>query len=172
MKKKLIITESQYKRLINEQDDYTEQLLLLINSNSEDNLLMVKEIAPGQGINLVQFLSDNIEQIEPPYLYKFNLLDLSEEEQLEILKYLFGDGIRIIGKNIFNSKIGKDFYNPNGKQIYFEGNRGFWNKREYDSNGNQIYFEDSEGEWRKSEYDSYGNIIYYETSKGKIMDKR
>ena len=49
MKKKLIITESQYKRLINEEDDYTEQLLSLINSNSADNLLMVREMLPGLG---------------------------------------------------------------------------------------------------------------------------
>ena len=33
----------------------------------------------------------------------------------------------------------------NGKQIYFENSRGFWEKREFDQNGKQIYYENSDG---------------------------
>jgi hypothetical protein len=192
MKKKLIITESQYRRLINEQDDYTEQLLLLINSNDKTNLEMVKEIAPGQGIDLTKFLSDNIEQIEKPYFYKFDLLDLSEEEQLEILKYLFGDGISIdrsgymymYGKSnfIYDTKENiiywegyndglwnKTEYDLNGNKIYFENSDGYWSKEEYDSNGNEIYYENSGGYWKKKEFDSNGEMVYFVDSNGKII---
>ena len=34
----------------------------------------------------------------------------------------------------------------NGKQIYFEGSKGYWAKRECDSQGNEIYYENSNGE--------------------------
>ena len=60
----------------------------------------------------------------------------------------------------------------NGKLIYMETSRGFWEKREWDSQGNQIYFEDSKGNWAKYEYDSKGKEIYYENSEGKIRDNR
>ena len=34
----------------------------------------------------------------------------------------------------------------NGKEIYFEGSKGYWAKRECDSQGNEIYYENSNGE--------------------------
>ena len=164
MKKKLIITESQYKRLINEQeDDYTEQLLLLINSNIESNLEMVKEIAPGQGIDLVQFLSYNIDKIEPPYFYKFYILGLNNEERVYVLKNLYSFTIKIYGEN--------NIYDTRGNQLYYENNNGDWTKREYDSDGNEIYFEKSDGYWSKYEYDSNGYGIYKENSKGYWLKK-
>ncbi len=165
MKKKLIITESQYKRLINEQEDYTEQLLSLINSNDETNLEMVKEIAPGQGIDLVQFLSDNIDKIDPPYFYKFNLLRLNKNKQIEVFKNIFGDDITMFNKLSV-------LFDSNNKILYFEEN-GYWYKREYDINGDEIYFENSNGYWEKFEYDSNGTLIYVENSeKGIKMDRR
>jgi hypothetical protein len=181
MKKKLIITESQYKRLINEQDDYTEQLLSLINSNTEDNLLMVKEIAPGQGIDLIQFLSDNIDKIKPSYLYKFNILGIDEEYIEQMLKsffkyylVIFKHGRMILknrnGQVIYSDNISGEWYkreyDSNGNQIYFERSDGYWDKSEYDSNGNVIYGVDSKGNWMKWEYDTNGNEIYYEDNGG------
>jgi hypothetical protein len=164
MKKKLIITESQYKRLINEQeDDYTEQLLLLINSNIESNLEMVKEIAPGQGIDLVQFLSYNIDKIEPPYFYKFYILGLNNEERVYVLKNLYSFTIKIYGEN--------NIYDTRGNQLYYENNNGDWTKREYDSDGNEIYFEKSDGYWSKYEYDLDRNVIYFENSDGNWYKK-
>ena len=38
------------------------------------------------------------------------------------------------------------FKGKNGKQIYFEGSKGYWAKRECDSQGNEIYYENSNGE--------------------------
>lgn len=81
----------------------------------------------------------------------------------------------------------------NGKEIYYEGVDGYWEKREHDSNGNtsyfinsddcwykakydsdgnKLYFEDSDGYWFKKEYDSNGNLTYYENSKGEVEDYR
>jgi hypothetical protein len=54
----------------------------------------------------------------------------------------------------------------NGKLIYMETSRGFWEKREWDSQGNRIYFENSDGDWSKYEMDSQGKLIYWENSRG------
>jgi hypothetical protein len=189
MKKKLIITESQYNRLINEQEDYTEQLLLLINSNDETNLEMVKEIAPGQGIDLVQFLSDNIEQIEKPYFYKFNLLGLNKNKQKEIFKNvsltlqdnhdrndLSGSLSDTNGNLIYieytNGYWSKSEYDSNGNEIYYVNSKGYWRKWEYDENGREIYYERSDGYWSKREYNENGEIVYWENSSGEIIDNR
>lgn len=170
MKKKLIITESQYKRLINEQEDYTEQLLSLINSNDETNIEMVKEIAPGQGIDLFDFLKDNIKQIEAPYFYKFNLLGLTNRKGiLEILKYIFGNNISVdffINKNYDETSKEEVIYGSIDKKIYHEKWGGYWSKYEYDSRGNETYYENSKGDWKKSEYDSNGNNIFYKYNDG------
>jgi hypothetical protein len=145
MKKKLIITESQYKRLINEQDDYTEQLLSLINSNTEDNLLMVKEMLPGLGIDLVEFLKDNIKQIKPPYFYKFNILEINKEEIKEIFINLYSEDIHIIVDPGFVNREMFIVEDPDGNILYYEDTSGFWEIRIYNSEGEVIYLHNSDG---------------------------
>lgn len=60
----------------------------------------------------------------------------------------------------------------NGKEIYYESSKGYWQKKEYDSNGNIIYYETSDGYWIKNEYDSNGNIIHWKNSNGVIINNR
>jgi hypothetical protein len=151
MKKKLIITESQYRRLINEQDDYTEQLLSLINSNDETNLEMVKEMLLGFGIDNVQFLLDNFKNLNPPYFYKFEMLGIPDNKIGGIIKYIFGYNIQL--------KVYPDSYLIL-KQIQLDRN-SFIDK--------SIYSEKmSDHSWIKREYDKKGEMIYYETSDGDI----
>jgi hypothetical protein len=155
MKKKLIITESQYRRLINEQEDYTEQLLSLINSNDETNLEMVKEIIPGQGIDLVEFLSDNIDQIDPPYLNKFNTLGIKKNHIIQILKKLF------LNSNItMNIDDYISVYDSNDNDIYVEFPGGDWFRKEYDEDDNITLSIDSYGRCWKIGYDEDGEKIY------------
>lgn len=35
--------------------------------------------------------------------------------------------------------------NSKGQEIYWEGSKNYWTRREYDSHGNLIYFEDANG---------------------------
>ncbi len=179
MKKKLIITESQYKRLINEQEDYTEQLLSLINSNDKTNLEMVKEIAPGQGINIVDFLKQNIKQIEKPFFYKFDILGIDEKEHKNIL-INYDDDISYIYDMSIYDKFKDEIYNENdtswtemeydedGNQVYLKTNieYGDWEKRKIDGEGNEIFYESSDGSWVKYEYDYDGNVTYTEHNDG------
>ena len=56
--------------------------------------------------------------------------------------------MKTIGQQIkwdFKTNGNLEIKGKNGKQIYFEGSKGYWAKWEYDSQGNQIYFEDSGG---------------------------
>jgi hypothetical protein len=101
--------------------------------------------------------------LEPPYFYNmkehFNVTD--SNDQLEVLKYIFGDGITIDGfaRTIFS----------NDYIVYSEGRNDWY---EYDENGNEIYSEGSDDYWYKREYDQNWNLIYQEDSDGKIIDKR
>jgi hypothetical protein len=55
----------------------------------------------------------------------------------------------------------------NGKEIYYEGSNGYWQKREYDKNGRMIYRKDSDGFWEMYQYTSSdGKKFCYENSKG------
>jgi hypothetical protein len=161
--KKLIITESQYRRLINEQEDYTEQLLLLINSNTEDNLLMVKEMLPGLGINLVKFLSDNIEKIEKPYFYKFERLGInSDEDHYEVFKNKYGTNYDIVNNKIF----------INGNQIYDEDSKGTWMVWGYNEIDDFVTFENSTGYFIKKVIDENGNWIWEKYDKNNITESK
>jgi|688.fasta_scaffold250943_2 hypothetical protein len=97
--------------------------------------------------------------LEPPYIHnmeeQFGVTD--HNDQLEILKYIYGNDIRINHTSIFNS---------NFNEIYFETSNGYWIKREFNSRGDQTYNEDINGEWKKFEYDSKGNNIFYEDNDG------
>ena len=52
----------------------------------------------------------------------------------------------------------------NGKTVYYEDSKGFWDKCEY-QDGKEVYSEDSDGYWYKREYQD-GNCVYYENSDG------
>ena len=104
-----------------------------------------------------------------------------EDDQLYILKNIFGDDISIkegikdrtiyddVGNEIydeyFSGKWFKYEYDDNGNLIYQERYSGWWKRYEYDGNGYLIYHEDSDG-WWKYEYDDNGNKIYQEHSDG------
>jgi hypothetical protein len=170
MKKKVIITESQYKRIILEQGEYTEQLLLLINSGDKTNIEMVKELTSGLQINLSQFISDNIDKIkiEPPYFKNMELLGVTDpKNRYEVLRYIFGNDIRII-----DNMNGTNIHNLNGDRLYLETPYNSWIKSEYDSNNNLIYWVNNSGTWVKVGYDDNGKQNYYEDSTGEIVDNR
>jgi hypothetical protein len=97
--------------------------------------------------------------IEPPYFYNMeeHYGVTEENDQLEVMKYIYGNDIRIQNTTIFNN---------NGKRIYYENTTGFWRKWEYDSIGRLIYLEDVDGGWEIYEYDNIGNQIYIEKSNG------
>jgi hypothetical protein len=63
-------------------------------------------------------------------------------------------------------------FDSNNNIIYFEDSYGYWSKKEFDSNNNEIYFKNSHGNWYKQEFDKNNNRIYYESSYGTIVDKR
>ncbi len=185
---KIIITESQYRLLI-EQEEYTEQLISLINSNDKTNLEMVKEMLPGLGIDLIEFLSDNIDQIEPPYFNKLELLGIDNEIDLKriidelnprnrinfdngTLRFLNWQAKTIYSEDIFFGFWEKWEYSPDNKFVYHETSEGRWNESEYNEIGKRISYKDSEGFWDKAEYDSNGNLLYYENSEGLITDRK
>ena len=112
----------------------------------------------------IKYINYIVSDIEAPYF--INMRDnygLSEKEYSLVLSKIFNQPVRIKGRNI---------YDVNGNEIYYEGSDGSWAKYEYDTNGNNIYYEDSDGFWAKSEYDTNGNRIYYEDSSGVIIDNR
>ncbi len=169
---KIIITESQYRILI-EQEDYTEQLLSLINSNNETNLEMVKEMMPGLGIDINEFVKDNILKIKPLFKPKFKKLgiDMSENNLSDIFKN--APNVRFeIGSGDLTGKvsISSTDYDNNVFTQNFEGFSDYWEKIKY--YGNKKYIENNSGYWEKVEYDSNHNEIYYENSLGKIIDNR
>ena len=115
--------------------------------------------------------------------YGFNL---SEDELIYVLYGIFGEPViksgykinKIYNKNrnlLYEENNGywqKREYDENGNQIYYERSDGYREKYEYDENGNLIYYEDSSGYWEKYEYDENNNIIFYEYSDGEIEDNR
>jgi YD repeat-containing protein len=139
-----------------------------------------------------RFLDKISSIIEKPYfrnMYEKNnggFWDITDEDdQLYILKNIFGDDISIKDRTIYDD-VGNEIYyeehsygnwwkfeyDDNGNLIYQEHSSGFWGKYEYDGNGNLIYKEDSNGFWSKWEYDDNGNKIYYENSDGVIKVNR
>ena len=152
---KIIITERQYKRILREDKEFKNKLFNLLNSGQDENIEMVKYLSEGQGYNLIDLLFGYFKGYGPPYFKIFNILELTEEEQGFILKKILGNDISIDGRNI---------YDDNGNNIYYEDPDGEWEKREYDDKGNRAYIEDSDGFWEKSEYDKYGNQITFEYS--------
>jgi hypothetical protein len=146
--------------------------------------------------NYLKKVSNILLQSEPPY---FNLMEdhfnvTDPGDQLEVMKYIYGDDIKILyreesfhkGWYIYDSNNNqiywetndnsgvweKSQYDSDGGLISWENNSGYWEKYEYDSNGNKIYHEENGGYWEKYEYDSDGNNIYYENSNGVIKDNR
>ena len=168
--------------------DYTEQLLSLINSNNETNLSMVKEMASGLGIDLFEFIKDNIDRVEPPYFYKFQKLGMKlgfrnikkidniTEKSKNVSSFKNGISVKnnkgdIIYSELWDGSWMNIKYNESGKKIYKEFSDGVWYKWEYDEAGNEIYCSDSYGDWIKREYDEDGNIIYYLDNYGKTFKK-
>jgi len=66
----------------------------------------------------------------------------------------------------------KHLFNEKGDMIYYQDNRGYYQKWSLDENGEEIYYETSDGYWCKREYDKNGKCIYYEDSNGKIINHR
>jgi YD repeat-containing protein len=99
------------------------------------------------------------DHVHLPYFKSMEGLTIDDkDDQLYIMKKIYGYNIRIKGKYIYDDK---------GNEIYEEYDDGSWVKWEYDDNDNMLYYEDSDGYWRKYEYDDKGNKIYKEDSNGK-----
>jgi|688.fasta_scaffold127886_4 hypothetical protein len=110
--------------------------------------------------------------LETPYFYnmeeQFGVTDIYDQE--EVMKYIYGDGIRI---HEHDRSWEKSTYNSNGKVIYQETSDGKWKKFEYDSVYHLIYFEESSGFWEKKEYGKNHICLYRETSElGIVYDNR
>jgi len=101
--------------------------------------------------------------IELPYIKSLEPYGLKDNEYEMVLSKVFNQPVTIEGR---------DVYNTNGNEIYYETSNGNWCKKEYDANGNKIYHETTNGYWVKYEYDANGNEIYYENSNGYIEDNR
>ncbi|MDB4335510.1 hypothetical protein N9994_00440 [bacterium] len=101
--------------------------------------------------------------IELPYIKYLNMYGLKHNEMDLVLSKIYNQPVTIKGR---------DVYNINSNNIYWEDSTGYWIKKEYDNNDNEIYREDSNGFWVKYEYDNNDNIIYVETSNGNLQDNR
>jgi hypothetical protein len=101
--------------------------------------------------------------IEAPYIKSLNMYGLKDNEYELVLNKVFNQQVIIEGR---------DVYNTNGNEIYYETINGYWYKHVYNTNGKIIYHEDSYGNWYKREYDTNDNLIYIETSTGEIRDNR
>ena len=133
------------------------------------------------------------EHVQLPYFDSMEGLTIDDkDDQLYIMKKIYGYNIRIKGKYMYDEYTyviydddgneiyyerldggwDKYKYNDKGNKIYFEDSDGDWGKYEYDDKGNQIYFESSYGTWKNWVYDDKGNQIYYENSDGYIIDVR
>ena len=111
-----------------------------------------------------KYINYIVNDIEKPYFT--NMKDnygLRPEEYKLVLSKVYNQPVTIKGRNV---------YDEQGNNVYFEDSDGIWYKYKYDINGNKIYYEDSNGDWFKSEYDEQGNRIYYEDSDGYIRDDR
>jgi YD repeat-containing protein len=87
-----------------------------------------------------------------------------EDDQLYIVKKIYGYNVGIKGKYIYDEYYDV-IYDDRGGEIYIEKESdGSWDKREYDDRGKMLYSEDSDGYWWKYEYDGRGNKIYQENS--------
>jgi hypothetical protein len=102
--------------------------------------------------------------LQPPYFENMKeMYGVSEKEYELVLSKVFNELVTIKGR---------DVYNANGDEIYYEDSDDYWEKREYNSNGDILYYENSRGYWSKSEYGTNGNETYYENSDGEIEDRR
>jgi hypothetical protein len=59
-----------------------------------------------------------------------------------------------------------EIIDAHGNETYYEGSKGYWQRREFDAKGNVTYSEDRDGLWYKREFDANGNETYYEDSDG------
>ena len=111
-----------------------------------------------------KYINYIVDDIEPPYF--INMRDqygLSPDEYELVLSKLYKQPVSIKGRNVFDEQ---------GNNIYYESINGFWEKTEHDNLRNIIYFENANGFWEKREYDEQGNMIYAEDSNGYISDRR
>ena len=105
-----------------------------------------------------------VNDIEAPYFINMNqMYGLKDNEYKLVLSKVYNQPVTIKGRNV---------YDTNGNEIYYEYSDGYWVKKEYNTNGKIIYYEDSTGDWGRWEYDTNGNLIYYENSNGVIEDYR
>jgi YD repeat-containing protein len=178
---KIIITESQYKRILREHKEFKDNLFKLLNSGQDENIEMVKYLSEGQGYDLKELLFEYFNIYGSPYFKIMTILDIDKDSQIDIIIMLgleiiqFGGEVEIHEYNhnenmIYHEFINGDWqkreYDDNGKEIYVKNSDGRWWKQEYDDNGKLLYTEDSNGEWGKYEYDDKGDKIYFEDSDG------
>jgi len=107
------------------------------------------------------------DHVDLPYFDSMEGLTIDDkDDQLYVLKKIYGNNIKIKGKYIYDDK---------GNNIYYEHSNGSWEKWEFDDRGKMIYREVSGGYWEKWEfgYGWYpGTLIYYEDITGVKLDKR
>ncbi len=132
-----------------------------------------------------RYINYIVNDIEVPYF--INMKDnygLSPDEYELILSKVYDQPVTIEGRNVYNTNGNQIYYedsngfwekwefDANGKVIYYENSKGYWFKYEYDNDGNNIYYEDSNGFWSKRVYNTNGKVIYRENSNGVIIDNR
>jgi hypothetical protein len=112
--------------------------------------------------------------VQLPYFDSMVGLTIDDkDDQLYILKKIYGNNIKIKGRNIYDDKkLNFRYLEWYGNLIYTENSDGYWDKREYDDNDIMISYENSNNEWYIWEYDDKGREIYYEDYGGVIRDKR
>tara|TARA_R110000803_G_scaffold17862_2_gene48004 strand:- start:2 stop:424 length:423 start_codon:yes stop_codon:yes gene_type:complete len=111
--------------------------------------------------------------VQLPYFDSMEGLTIYDEDDQEyILKKIYGDNIKIKGRNIYDDKkLNFRYLEWYGNLIYHESRGDYWAKREYD-NDIMISYENSNNEWYIWEYDDKGREIYYEDYGGVIRDNR
>ena len=124
----------------------------------------------------LDIISDHVQL--PYFKSMVGLTIYDKDDQLYIMKKIYGYNIKIKGRNIYDDMGIQIYwedsdgdwkkwdYDDKGNLIYIEESNGDWEKWEYDNRGREIYYEDSDGYWLKNEYDDNGNLIYIEESNG------
>ena len=113
------------------------------------------------------------DHVQLPYFESMEGLTIYDEDDQEyILKKIYGNNIKIKGRNIYDDKkLNFRYLEWYGNLIYHESRGDYWAKREYD-NDIMISYENSNNEWYIWEYDDQGREIYYEDYGGVIRDNR
>jgi hypothetical protein len=119
------------------------------------------------------------DHVQLPYFKSMEGLTIDDkDDQLYIMKKIYGNDIRTHGRNIYDSKYDNILYFEEStgfwrkyeyeytKLMYYENSDDFWVKYKYDDNGRKTDRKNSEGEWSTYKYEKNGTWEYTEYPSG------